>query len=133
MKILSVPAHVAQLDSVQAFLESALEPMEVPMRAMFQLQVAVEEIFVNIAFYAYAPGSGDAEISVERTEKGVRVTFSDRGVPFDPLARGEADISPDALENRIGGLGIHMVKKTMDEISYAYEDGQNVLSITKHF
>lgn len=133
MKSLSVPANVEKLDSVQAFLEAALEPMGLPIRAMFQLQVAVEEIFVNIASYAYAPGSGDAQISVEPMERGVRVRFSDRGVPFDPLERGEADISPEALESRVGGLGIHLVKKSMDEVSYAYEDGQNVLTITKYF
>ena len=95
----------------------------------------MEEIFVNIASYAYQPGEGDAEVRCEVADGPMRVTvqFLDSGMPYDPLARGEADISQEALMAREGGLGIHLVKKTMDEVHYVHEDGKNVFTMVKNF
>lgn len=98
-----------------------------------QIDVAVEELFVNIAQYAYAPGIGVATIRLEIQEDPfvVVITFIDNGIPYNPLAKEDPDITLSAEERPIGGLGIYMVKKSMDEVSYEYKDGQNILRIKK--
>ncbi len=103
------------------------------MRTMLQLRLAVEEVFVNIASYAYEQGEGEAEIRCEILEDPLRVwiQFLDSGRPFDPLAREDADTSEEALMAREGGLGILLVKTTMDDVQYSYEDGKNILTIIK--
>lgn len=133
MKTLIVPAALDQLERVQSFVEELLEDVDCPMRELFQINVAVEEIFVNIASYAYPEGGGEAEISVEVAEnpRRVIVCFRDGGTPFDPLQKEDADTSPEALERRTGGLGILMVKKTMTAMRYERLDGKNVLTIEK--
>ena len=100
-----------------------------------QLDVAAEEIFVNIAHYAYAPNTGTARVSLEIAGDvpTATVTFMDRGVPYDPLAKPDPDVTLDAEHRSVGGLGVYMVKQTMDEVRYAYEDGQNVLTMVKRF
>ena len=91
----------------------------------------MEELFVNIAHYAYNPEIGEAIIgcNVDQAPPSITIQFRDRGVPFNPLARKDADITLSAEERDIGGLGIFMVKDYMDEVTYAYEDGQNVLTL----
>jgi len=103
------------------------------MRTLLQLRLAVEEIFVNIASYAYSPEVGEAEIRCEVLEDPLRVViqFLDSGTPFDPLAKEDADTSQEALMSREGGLGILLVKNTMDDVQYSYEDGKNILTILK--
>ena len=98
-----------------------------------QIDVAVEEIFVNIASYAYAPGVGEAGIGIEigGEPRCARIRFSDSGVPYDPLQRADPDITLPAEEREVGGLGIYMVKKTMDTVSYEHRDGQNLLAMEK--
>lgn len=130
---ITVNADDSQLDCINSFIEQALEPLDCPMKAMLQTQLAVEEIFVNIAHYAYAPGSGEAEITVSYDESGswFSIEFKDRGVPFNPLDRDEADVSLSADERDIGGLGILLVKKNMDDVSYSRENGANILKIVK--
>ena len=105
------------------------------MKAQMQLCVAAEEIFVNIASYAYAPGTGKAtvRVAIEEEPRRAIVTFLDSGTPFDPLAREDPDVTLSAEERQIGGLGIFMTKKTMDDVSYVYRDGQNVLTLKKIF
>jgi len=99
-----------------------------------QMDVAVEEIFVNIANYAYAPGVGQARIRIEITgePRMVQVTFIDSGVPYDPLAKPDPDVTLSAEERQIGGLGIFMVKKSMDNMLYEYKDKQNILTLQKN-
>ena len=94
----------------------------------------MEEIFINIASYAYRPGEGPVTIRVSVEEDPIRVTltFIDNGKPFDPLAREEADVTLPAEKRRIGGLGIFLVKKTMDSVTYEYKDGQNILTVVKN-
>lgn len=130
---LTVRAAVENLEAVQAFVDERLEAAGCSMKAQMQIAVAVEEIFVNIASYAYAPGEGDAEVCVEIAEDGASVTisFADRGRAYDPLSRDDPDISLPAEQRDVGGLGILMTKKLMDELSYAYKDGQNVLTMKK--
>jgi len=133
MKELTIEAKVENLPDVLAFVDEQLEAHNCPMREQMQLDVAVEELFVNIASYAYNPEVGPATILVqtEGDPLSVIITFVDHGVPYDPLAKEDPDITLSADERQIGGLGIFMVKKSMDEVVYRYEDGKNILSIKK--
>lgn len=134
MKSILVPADNSQLEAVQSFVEAELEQQDCAPKTMMQINIAVEEVFVNIASYAYKPEVGEAEIQVEVCEDPLRVViqFLDSGTPFDPLAKEDADTSPEALQERIGGLGILIVKKTMDAVRYSYENGKNILTIVKN-
>ena len=127
MKELKLTATVESLDEVLAFIDTELESVDCPMKIQMQLDVAVEELYVNIAHYAYAPGTGEATVSIDITQDplNVTITFKDSGIPFDP------DVTLSAQERQIGGLGIYMAKKGTDEMKYEYKDGQNILSISK--
>lgn len=135
MKILTVPAERGQLDTVQSFVDEALDQVPCTLETRLQLQIAVEELFVNIASYAYTPNRGEAVISyqVEQEPPSVTIQFRDWGKPFDPLAKKDADITLSAEDRGMGGLGIYMVKNTMDDVRYQYENGQNILTIRKNF
>ena len=129
---LTLEATVENLTPVMAFLEEHLEEAECSMKAQMQIAVAAEEIYVNIAHYAYAPGTGEATVRMEITDDRTAViAFLDRGVPFDPLAKPDPDVTLSAEERDIGGLGIYMTKKTMDDVRYEYRDGQNILTLVK--
>ncbi len=133
-KELTLDAAVDNLDTVISFVDEELEKMECSMKTQMQIDVAVEEIFVNIANYAYTPDTGKATIRLETSEdpKSIAVTFIDSGVPYDPLAKPDPDVTLSAEERQIGGLGIYMVKKSMDDMKYEYKDGHNVLTIRKN-
>ena len=135
MKELKVKADISELDKVLSFADSILESMDCSMKAQMQIDVAIEELFVNIAHYAYPSGDGEAVIEVEADEanKTVSITFVDQGIPYDPLKNADPDITLSADERPIGGLGIFMVKKSMDDVSYEYKDNQNRLTIKKSF
>lgn len=129
------PAEPEQLEPVQRFVEEQIERYDCSARVRFQLDVAVEEIFINIATYAYRPGqAGQAAVRccVGGDPLQVTIQFQDQGVPFNPLAKEDADITLSARERQIGGLGILMVKKSMDAVRYSYEDGKNILTIQKN-
>ena len=132
---LNIEATLDNLPQVLQFVESYLEAAECPLKAQMHINLAVEEIFVNISSYAYAPGTGDAVIRLETEEDpaAVILTFIDHGVPYDPLAKADPDISLPAGERQIGGLGIFLTKKTMDDVTYEYRDGQNILHLKKLF
>ena len=131
---LTVPAEVEAMDTVHEFVERNLEECGCPQKAMFQVRLALEELFVNIASYAYQPGKGEAEVRFEALENPQRaaITLVDSGKYFDPLAKEDADTSEEALLNRVGGLGILLVKNTMDDVRYRYENGQNITTIVKN-
>ena len=133
MKELTVLAKTDNLDEIIQFVDNELESAKCSMKIHMQVQLAVEEIFVNIANYAYTPEEGTATISVDRTEDGalLRIVFKDNGTPYDPLAKDDPDITLNAKDRSIGGLGIFITKKSMDNISYEYKDGQNVLTLEK--
>ena len=128
-------AAVERLDEVQAFVDAHLEAADCPFKTQMQIDLVVEEVFVNIASYAYAPGKGNATVRAETTAspRGVVLTFFDSGTPYDPLAREDPDITLSAEERQIGGLGIFITKKTMDEVRYEYRGGQNILTMRKNF
>ena len=131
MKELTIGARTDNLDQVIAFVDESLEAADCSMKAQMQIDVAVEEIFVNIASYAYAPDVGNATIRFVQEQNNVCITFIDSGIPYDPLAKEDPDVSLSAEERGIGGLGIYMVKKAVDDMKYVYKDGQNILSIGK--
>ena len=131
MKELIIDALTENLDAVIAFVTEQLEAVACSMKAQMQIEVAVEELFVNIAHYAYAPNTGSATIRTEITADTAEITFIDSGVPYDPLAKPDPDVTLSAKERQIGGLGIYMVKKSMDDMRYEYRDGKNILTIVK--
>ncbi|MCR5174999.1 MAG: ATP-binding protein [Oscillospiraceae bacterium] len=130
---LELEAVVENLPYVQEFIDSHLEKTGCPPRAQMQIGLAAEEIFVNIASYAYAPEKGRAKVRVEVSGDPVTVTitFLDRGMPYDPLQKEDPDVTLPAEERDIGGLGILLTKKTMDDVAYEYRDGQNILTLKK--
>ncbi len=134
MKELTIEATVQNLQQVLDFVDGVLETMNCPMKLQMQMDVAVEELYVNVASYAYAPGTGNVTVRIEKLADpaAIEVTFIDSGVPFDPTAREDPDVHLSAEERKIGGLGIYMVKKSMDTMTYEYTDGKNILSISKN-
>ena len=133
MKELTIAATVENIEVVTDFVNQQLELLACPMKAQMQIDIAIDELFSNIAHYSYNPEVGQATVRVEVVENplAVTITFIDNGIPYDPLAKEDPDLTLSAEERQIGGLGIYMVKKSMDEITYEYKDGQNILSIKK--
>lgn len=133
MKELTVPAVVESIRVVTDFLDDELVAVDCPFRAKLQLNVAVDELFGNIARYAYPGKAGQATVrlDIEGEPPTVTLTFIDSGRPFNPLERPDPDITLSADERQIGGLGIYVVKKTMDSIEYVHRDGHNILTIRK--
>ena len=129
------PASLNELDNVLAFADGELDKAGCPMGTQSAINVAMEEIFVNIAHYAYTPkeGTADVEIVIDGAAKEVSVTFTDSGVAFDPLKKQDPDTSLAAEDRKIGGLGILMVKKMMDDVAYQRIDGKNVFTMIKKY
>ena len=128
---LKLPAEREKLEEALRFVVENLERDECGMKAQMQIEVAVEELFVNIASYAYPPGSGSVTIEYSCENGVAEITLTDSGTPYDPLAKEDPDITLTVQERPIGGLGILMVKKTMDDMSYRSENGCNILTIKK--
>ena len=133
MKELEITATVANLPKVIKFVEEQIKSFGCSLGVRAQIDVAVEEVFVNIAHYAYYPDTGPAVIRVETVKEPLQVilTFLDHGVPFDPLKKNDPDIEQPLDDRDPGGLGIFMVRKIMDDVSYEYRNGQNILTFTK--
>ena len=133
MTELTIAATMENIEVVTDFVNQQLEALNCPMKAQMQIDIAIDELFSNIARYSYNPEVGQATVRVEVVEDplAVTITFIDNGVPYDPLAKADPDVTLSAEEREIGGLGIYMVKKTMDDITYEYKDGHNILSIKK--
>ena len=133
MEKITVDAVVENLQQVIDFATEHLENRDCPMKVVMQTELVVEEIFVNIANYAYHPEIGSATFCIEFEENPTAflMTFIDSGKPYNPLERTDPDITLDADERDIGGLGIFLVKKNVDEIFYKYEDGRNILTMKK--
>ena len=134
MKEITIAATVENIDVVTDFVNEQLESCDCPMKAQMQIDIAIDELFSNIAHYAYNPETGDATVRVEVVEDpmAVVITFIDKGIPYDPLKKADPNTALSAEEREIGGLGIFMVKKSMDDITYEYKDGQNILKIKKN-
>ena len=133
-KDLDIEAVEENLSKVMDFVDRNLEMAGCNMKAQMQIDIAVEEIFVNICNYAYHPDKGRAVVRVEVLDDPVQVkiTFIDSGRPYDPLLKEDPDITLSAEEREIGGLGIFMVKQTMDAVEYEYKNGSNILTLVKN-
>ena len=125
------PADINELASVTVFLEEELDKAEASPKLMVTFAVALEELFVNVAHYAYPGSKGTVKIGIDTSGDSIVVQLTDSGLPFNPLAKPDPDITESAEERKIGGLGIYMVKKSMDNVTYEYKDNQNILTISK--
>ena len=127
------PAKTESLSDILGFVDQKLDSFECPMKIQMAVCVAIEEVFVNVAHYAYGEDQGDMCLGIGFDEENRTVTFrmTDKGIPFDPLQKPDPDITLSAEDREVGGLGIFIAKKTMDSISYAYENGENILTMTK--
>ena len=133
MNYQTFPAKVEALSDVLGYVDRTLESYECPMKIQTAICVAIEEVFVNVAHYAYGEGEGDMVLGIGFDEESRTITFrmADQGTPFDPLKKPDPDITLSAEEREIGGLGIFITKKTMDSVTYAYENGENILTMMK--
>ncbi|MBP3217067.1 MAG: SpoIIE family protein phosphatase, partial [Lachnospiraceae bacterium] len=132
---LELDAQVENIAAATDFVAGELEQMDCPFRALSQISVAIDEIFANIAMYAYPDKKGKLTVGVQPIMEpyGVEIIFRDHGVPFNPMSAKEPDTTLSAEEREIGGLGIFLVRKTMDKVEYEYRDGENVLHLFKYF
>ena len=126
-------AKTEALSDILGFVDEMLEKYECPMKIQTAVCVAIEEVFVNVARYAYKDGEGDVSLGIGFDKENRTVTFrmTDKGVPFDPLKKPDPDITLAAEDREIGGLGIFITKKTMDSVEYVYENGENTLIMIK--
>ena len=133
MKELTVKTDTENLLKVQSFINEQLEEYDCPMLTQTSIGIAVEELFVNICHYAYAPAAGDAVIRVGMHEDplSVEISFIDSGIPYNPLEKPDPDTTLSVRQRKKGGLGIFMVKQSMDDVKYEYRDGKNTLTILK--
>lgn len=132
---MTVKAVVENLEKVISFVDEILETVECPVKVQMKIDIAVDEIFSNIAHYAYCPQTGMVTVQVEVLKEPwtVCITFIDQGIPYNPLSMPEPDTSSSVEERQLGGLGIYMVRKSMDAVSYEYREGENILTIKKGF
>ena len=132
---LTVPADDKQLETVLDFIHKQL-PADCETDLLYKIDLAAEEIFVNIAHYAYKDKlpegqAGTAWITCTMENDTLTMIFKDNGIPFNPLAKSDPDITLSAQDRSIGGLGIFLTKKYMDSIDYKYENGENILTMKK--
>ena len=132
MEKITLDATVENLPVVTEFITSSLEEKNCSMKVIMQMELVIEELFVNVASYAYRPNVGPVTICKEMDSQAITITFIDGGVNYNPLERKDPDITLSAEERDIGGLGIFLIKKNVDEISYERKDEQNILTIKKN-
>ena len=130
----SCVASVSNIETLTNFVNERLEKHNIPMKTVTQLNVAMDEILSNIAFYAYHGSTGSVRMVIEvpADEKKVVLKFVDGGMPYNPLEKEDPDVTLSAEERKIGGLGIFIVKKTMDKVDYEFKNGKNILTLTKY-
>jgi len=131
VKKMKIQAVVKNLSNILNFVNKELEKKSCSPEIQDMIDVAVEEIFVNIAHYAYKPDIGDVIISVSAADKAV-IIFEDTGKPYNPIECADPDLETDISDREIGGLGIYLVKKLVDSIEYSRVDDKNILTITKN-
>ncbi len=134
MKELTIEATPENVDTVIEFVDAQLEEYGCGMKEQMAIDVAIDELFANIAHYAYNPETGYATVRVDvlKDPLSVEVTFIDNGRQYDPLAKDDPDTTLSVEDRPIGGMGILIVKKSMDAVSYEYKDGKNILTIKKN-
>ena len=134
MKELTIEATLENITAVTDFVNGQLEDYDCPLKAQMQIDIAIDELFSNIARYAYDPETGPATVQVEVQEDpmAVIITFIDHGKPYDPLSGKDPDLTIPLEERKEGGLGVFLVKKVMDDVRYEYKEGRNILRIRKN-
>ena len=135
-KEINVPAILEQLEKVTNFVNQELKVDQLPEKVIRQFDIAIDELFTNIASYAYEKGQEGAvtvQLEKEDSPPAIQISFIDSGIPFDPLSHEEPDVSLGVEERSIGGLGIFLVKKIMDDVQYRFENGKNIITIKKYF
>jgi anti-sigma regulatory factor (Ser/Thr protein kinase) len=131
VKTITVPARLADVDRVRAFLRAALAGVFRTEEEFFKVELAVVEMCVNIVRYAYSGNEGDIAVTIRDAPAFVEVEIRDGGIPFDPRSVPKPDLDRLILSRRTGGLGIYLARTLMDGFAYRREDGQNVLTLTK--
>lgn len=129
---LTLKAELASLETVTDFVNRFMENCGYEAKFQMQMDIVVEEIYVNICNYAYPDGVGDVTVDIAAESERLTLTFTDNGFEYNPLKREDPDITLSAEEREIGGLGVFMVKQIMDEVTYRRQDGKNVLSTAKY-
>jgi len=133
MKSITIPATVDQMQQILDLINLDLTENDCSLQSEMQINIAVEELFVNICHYAYHPETGAATVQWEVTGDPpcITIQFLDAGHPYNPLEKEDPDTTLSVEDRNIGGLGVYLVKKTMDHMSYEYKDGRNTLTIQK--
>ena len=132
---ISVESVNDNITAITEFINAELEAHGCSPKARVQIDVAADELFANVVQHAYAPlvGMVTVRVNVSEDDRTARITFIDSGRPFDPLSAPEPDISLPVEQRGVGGLGLFLVKKTMDDLIYEYRDGKNIVTIVKRF
>ena len=133
MQSITTEAKMENIERITVFMDREMEKINCPARQQIQIRIAIDEIVSNIVRYAYRQETGTVTVQFDYNEsdRSILLTFSDKGFPFDPLQQAAPDITLPAEKRKIGGLGILLVRKTMDEVSYVRENGKNILRIKK--
>lgn len=133
MDTITLPAKIENLPTVLNFIHNQLNGLDILENILFELELAIEEVYVNIARYAYGEGEGEVTITscIGGNPLQIIIEFRDSGIPFDPLKNEDPDFSLKTEEKEIGGLGIHLIKKNVDYIGYEFHNGENVLTLKK--
>ena len=133
MELIKTKADIDYLDEVTEFIDGQLEEAGCSMEVILSVELSVEEVFTNVASYAYCDGEGEVEITFEKVSDPdrIRIEISDNGLEFDPLKRPDPDISETMKNDNVGGLGIYVVKNQMDTVTYRYENERNILKMEK--
>lgn len=128
-----VPANVELIDKMINPIISSFEEIEVEHKKIYQVTLALEEIFANISKYAYPSGEGMIDIfyEIDKDEKQLKVIIKDKGTAFNPLEKEDPDLGASVSERKIGGLGIYIVKNIIDDIQYQRINNENVLKLIK--
>lgn len=131
-KTLEIESKNENLNLVQNYVSNFMKENGFNENDKMKVDVIVEEVFINICSYAYNGSTGPCVIELKYDENKIIITFKDKGIQYDPLKRKDPDITLEAEDRPIGGLGIYMTKKMMDEVSYKYENNTNILTIIKN-
>lgn len=133
MKQIAVEAKTENLPQVLQMVKDTLSKYMCSEKCKMQIQIAVEEIFVNVASYAYHTDEKPLTVQCEMMEHplALSIVFMDAGIPYNPLEKAAPCLDASVEERQIGGLGIFMVRQMMDEMTYEYKDGMNILRIRK--
>ena len=133
MKELTLSARQTNIPAIIEFVNRELERMGCALKTKAQIDIAIDELYSNIAKYGFDDDGGEVTVTLETASEPrvVSISFMDGGRPFNPLERSDPDITLSARDRKIGGLGIYMVKKSMDDVRYEYREGKNILTIRK--